>query len=202
MLESYLICSGLVKKYKAMNLDKLKYLAIIVDSEEAHEISKVTALLHWLAIAGVKNVCLYDAEGLLKSSKEAILERLYAEAIANVPLLDPKSLNLEFASYSDGKEAVAKAANLLFTKYFSYGDQKEQIVMELQLIEALKAVGSGSPDPDLLLVYGPARCHMGFPPCRIRCTEIVHMGPLKSMKHGSLIKAMQKFTVVRQNYGK
>lgn len=63
MLESYLICSDLLKKYKAMNLDKLKYLAIIVDSEEAHEISKVTELLHWLAIAGVKNVCLYDAEG-------------------------------------------------------------------------------------------------------------------------------------------
>lgn len=29
-----------------------------------------------------------------------------------------------------------------------------------------------------------------------------HMGPLKSMKYGSLVKAMQKFTIVRQNYGK
>lgn len=28
------------------------------------------------------------------------------------------------------------------------------------------------------------------------------MGPLKSMKYGSLVKAMQKFTIVRQNYGK
>lgn len=29
-----------------------------------------------------------------------------------------------------------------------------------------------------------------------------HMGPLKSVKHGSLIKAIRKFTMVRQNYGK
>lgn len=29
-----------------------------------------------------------------------------------------------------------------------------------------------------------------------------HMGPLKSMNYGSLIKAIYKFTMVRQNYGK
>lgn len=28
-----------------------------------------------------------------------------------------------------------------------------------------------------------------------------HMGPLKSMKYGSLLKAIYKFTMVRQNYG-
>ncbi|MCH87335.1 nogo-B receptor-like, partial [Trifolium medium] len=29
------------------------------------------------------------------------------------------------------------------------------------------------PEPDLLLVYGPVRSHLGFPPWRIRYTEIV-----------------------------
>ncbi|XP_058190622.1 uncharacterized protein LOC131307901 isoform X1 [Rhododendron vialii] len=207
VLESYLISSGLLKRYKALNFDTLKYLAIVVDSEEAHQISKVTELLQWLAIAGVKNVCLYDTEGLLKSSKKVILERLsvarvHAEVIADVPLCNPKRITVEFASYSDGKEAVAKAANLLFAKYISDGDQKDQIFTESRLTEALKAVGCGSPDPDLLLVYGPARCHMGFSSCRIRYTEIIHMGPLKSVKHGSLIKAIRKFMMVRQNYGK
>ncbi|KAH1066935.1 hypothetical protein J1N35_031922 [Gossypium stocksii] len=55
--------------------------------------------------------------------------------------------------------------------------------------------GSGGPEPDLLLVYGPARCHLGFPACRIKYTEIVHMGPLKPMNYGSLIKAIYKFTM-------
>ncbi|KAK9931482.1 hypothetical protein M0R45_018756 [Rubus argutus] len=68
--------------------------------------------------------------------------------------------------------------------------------------DALKDVGGRGPDPDLLLVYGPARCHLGFPAWRMRYTEIVHMGQLKSMKYGSLVKAIYKFTTVRQNYGK
>lgn len=114
---------------------------------------------------------------------------------------------MEFASYSDEKEAVAKSANLLFVKYYLGRDQKVPIFIESHITEALKTVGwfvsicsfhidflsftnfwvltstentkcfpfsgSGGPDPDLLLVYGPARCHLGFPAWRIRYTEIV-----------------------------
>jgi ditrans,polycis-polyprenyl diphosphate synthase len=56
--------------------------------------------------------------------------------------------------------------------------------------------------PDLLLVYGPIRSHLGFPAWRLRYTEIVHMGTLKYMRYGSLLKAIHKFTGVHQNYGK
>jgi ditrans,polycis-polyprenyl diphosphate synthase len=40
---------------------------------------------------------------------------------------------------------------------------------------ALKAIGCGGPEPDLLLVYGPARCHLGFPAWRLRYTEIMYV---------------------------
>lgn len=63
------------------------------------------------------------------------------DVLADVPLHNRKHITLEFASYSDGKEALAKAANLLFAKYISDGDQKDQIFTELQLNEALKSVG-------------------------------------------------------------
>ncbi|KAL6965216.1 ditrans,polycis-polyprenyl diphosphate synthase [(2E,6E)-farnesyl], partial [Sarracenia purpurea var. burkii] len=207
VLESYLASSGLLKRYGVVNLDKLRYLAVVVDNDEAYQTSKVTELLQWLAVVGVKNVCLYDAEGVLKKSKEAILgklhvAKLFKETTKNVPLLDQQQIHLEFASYSDGKEAVAKAANLLFVKYYLGRDQEEPIFTESHIAEALGTVGSEGPDPDLILIYGPARCHLGFPAWRIRYTEIVHMGPLKTMKYGSLIKALEKFTMVRQNYGK
>lgn len=114
---------------------------------------------------------------------------------------------------SDGKEAVVKAANLLFMKYWNLSKSgkidKEGVFTEANLAEALQAVGlyyspnlfsdiyiitfgivsnhisdftcdygcifsgGGGPEPDLLLVYGPARCHLGFPAWRIRYTEIV-----------------------------
>ncbi|XP_017258336.1 uncharacterized protein LOC108227605 isoform X2 [Daucus carota subsp. sativus] len=199
-LESYLISSGLLKRYNSLDSNRVRYLAIVVDSEEACQTSKVLELLQHLENIGIKHVCLYDPEGLLKKSKEAIFEKLtrvklYEEATKSDSLVR-KHITLELASFSDGKKAVAEAANYLYKKNYIGGEQKEFICSESSIDEALKAI-----DPDLLLVYGPARCHLGFPAWRLRYTEIVHMGPLKSMKLGSLIKAIYNFTKVHQNYG-
>ncbi|KAK6916549.1 hypothetical protein RJ641_019410, partial [Dillenia turbinata] len=179
-LKSSLISSGLLKRYKTLNVSKLRYLAIAVESEEAHQTSKIIKLLHWLAAIGVKHVCLYDKRGILKNTKSAILDEfrnatIWGEADENDSLLDKNSIMFEFTSYSDGKEAVAEAANVIFKKYKEGklgGQQQEPVLSESHLTEALKAVGCGGPEPDLLLVYGPARCHLGFPPWRLRYTEI------------------------------
>ncbi|KAJ4850408.1 hypothetical protein Tsubulata_007065 [Turnera subulata] len=210
-LESHLISTGLLKHYEALNVDKLQCLAVVVESEDAHEIYEIVQLLQWLEAIGVKHLCLYDKEGILKESKEYIIERLtnailFEEADEKDMPEDQKLMTLELASASDGKEAITKAANLLILRYMKLAtaaaEVEDRVFTEAHMTEALKAIGCKGPDPDLLLVYGPARCHLGFPAWRIRYTEIVHMGPLKSMRYGSLIKAIYKFTMVQQNYGK
>lgn len=207
LLESYFICKGILKKYESIHIGKLRYLAVVVESEDANQISKIVELLEWLVAIGVKRVCLYDKEGVLKNSKESILEKLdratlLEDSLDNERLINQQDISLEFASFSDGKEAVTNAANVLLTKCSSARNKEEQIFTEAHMTEALKAVGCIVMEPDLMLVYGHSRCHLGFPAWRLRYTEIVHMGPLKSMRHGSLIKAIYKFTTVRQNYGK
>ncbi|CAK9142588.1 unnamed protein product [Ilex paraguariensis] len=177
-IESYLISSGLFKRYKALDISKVRYLAIVIDSEEARQTSKIIELLRWLAAIGIKSVCLYDPDGVMKKFKEAIMARLgdaklSEEVTVNDPLLDQKFIALEFVSFLDGKEAVAKAANLLFDKYYLAGDQEKPIFTESIMVEALKAIGCVETEPDLMLVYGPTRCHLGFPAWRIRYTEIV-----------------------------
>lgn len=56
-----------------------------------------------------------------------------------------KLITLEFTSLSDGKEAVVKAANVLFQSYLKLGDsgrtQEEQIFTEAHMSEALRAIG-------------------------------------------------------------
>eukprot|EP00257_Ricinus_communis_P016480 XP_015574656.1 dehydrodolichyl diphosphate synthase complex subunit NUS1 isoform X1 [Ricinus communis] len=208
--ESYLISNGLLNRYKTLDVGKLRYLAIVVESEDAYQISEVLQLLQWLEAIGVKHLCLYDSEGVLKKSKKFIIERLpnaiqLEEAVEKDLPLDHKHMTLEFASVSDGKEAIAKAANLLFMNYMKSAKTnigQEEVITEAHMDEALRTLGYKGTDPDLLLVYGPVRCHLGFPAWRIRYTEIVHMGPLKSMRYGSLIKAIYKFTTVCQKYGK
>ncbi|XP_060213783.1 uncharacterized protein LOC132640970 isoform X2 [Lycium barbarum] len=217
MMENALISSGLRKSYNAVNISKVRYLAVVIESEEARQTSKVLELLRWLASIGIKSICLYDREGVLKKSQEAIIEGLNKSQKANVEgsghgtllehvsfadtLLCHKHMDLEFVSFADSKPAVAKAANLLFAKHYATAKPEKPNFTESDMSEALQAVGYVGPEPDLLLVYGPVRCHTGFPAWRIRYTEIVHMGPLKSMKFGSLIKAIHKFTKVHQNYG-
>ncbi|XP_021593753.1 dehydrodolichyl diphosphate synthase complex subunit NUS1 isoform X2 [Manihot esculenta] len=210
MIESYLVSSGLLKRYNALDVGKIQYLAIVVDSEDTYKFSKVLQLLKWLEAIGVRHLCLYDSKGVLKTFKKTIVKSLknamlFEEAVEKDLPLDEKKMTLEFTSSSDGKGAITEAANLLFMKYLKSAkagvEQEEQLFTEAQMDEALKALGHRGPEPDLLLVYGPVRCYLGFSPWRIRYTEIVHMGPLQSMRYGSLIKALYKFTTVCQNYG-
>ncbi|KAJ7982640.1 dehydrodolichyl diphosphate syntase complex subunit nus1 [Quillaja saponaria] len=210
MIESYLISAGALKSYKSLYLGKIRHLAIVVDSEDACQTSKIVELLQWLDIVGIRNVCLYDSDGVMKKSKGAILQKLNSlklseEADVNDTLHDQDHMTIEFASYVDGKEAVTKAANLIFVEYLkqqnSGGHCDGHIFTESHMTEALHAIGCKGPEPDLLLVYGPVRCHLGFPAWRIRYTEIVHMGPLNAMRYGSLVKAIYMFMMVHQNYG-
>ncbi|CAN6285326.1 unnamed protein product [Urochloa humidicola] len=212
-LECYLISSGLLRKYRYLNLDRLKYLAIVVDSKEAKNTVKIRQLLCWLSTMGVKYICLYDIEGVLKKSFEPAMKDSrdgkageYLGIGASISHSSHKDLVVECISGSDGKEGIAKAANLLCSTYLN-GDtlgngKREPTFTEADMASSLKAIGCGGPEPDLLLMYGPARCHLGFPAWRLRYTEIMHMGPLKSMKYGAIVKALYNFSKKYQNYGK
>jgi ditrans,polycis-polyprenyl diphosphate synthase len=51
-------------------------------------------------------------------------------------------MTLEIASYEDGKEAVAKAANLIFAENLKQHNlELDQILIEARLNEALQIVG-------------------------------------------------------------
>ena len=62
-LESHLISWGFLRKYKHLNIDRLQYLAIVIESDEAYNTLKIIELLQWLASLGIRSVCLYDVEG-------------------------------------------------------------------------------------------------------------------------------------------
>ncbi|XP_078178097.1 undecaprenyl pyrophosphate synthetase family protein isoform X1 [Carex rostrata] len=213
-IQCLIISSGLLSKYQNLKLDRLKHLAVVIDSEEAKNKSKVHQLLLWLSDTGVKYVILYDIEGVMKKSNMAFQKSTATQSDTkclgfdlNVPsIFDVFGMTVEVISYTDGKEAVAKAANYLLSKKLTNQegilDGSEPKYTEPDISSALKAVGHDGPEPDLLLVYGPARCHLGFPAWRMRYTEIVHMGQLSSMKFSAIVKALYDFSKKHQNYGK
>lgn len=214
-IECYLISFGLIPKYRKFQLDRLKHLAVVVDSREAKNVAKINQLLCWLSNVGVKYVCLYDIDGVLKKTFAPAMNGSrygnsgkYLDVGANTKALTccHKEMTIECISGSDGKDGIAKAASLLCSTCVN-GNRNtcgngEIVFTEADMSGALKAIGCGGPEPDLLLVYGPARCHLGFPAWRLRYTEIMHMGPLNSMKYGAIVKAFYKFSKKYQNFGK
>lgn len=62
-IQCLIIFSGLLPKYRNLKLDRLQYLAVVIDSKEAKNKNKVHQLLYWLSDLGVKYVTLYDLEG-------------------------------------------------------------------------------------------------------------------------------------------
>ncbi|KAL0419652.1 UNVERIFIED_CONTAM: hypothetical protein Sradi_1378700 [Sesamum radiatum] len=123
---------------------------------------------------------------------------IFAQKTTGDPLLEQKNMSLEVISFSDGKHEVTKAANVLLKKHYLNGNTEKPNLTEA---DALGEMWHGGAEPDLMLIYGPARCHPGFPAWRIHYTEMVHMEPLKSMKFGALMKAIHRYTMVHQNYG-
>ncbi|KAJ6808399.1 dehydrodolichyl diphosphate synthase complex subunit Nus1-like isoform X1 [Iris pallida] len=210
VLVYYVISSGFIQKYQNFQLHKLRYLAVVIDSEDAKNTKQVQQLLQWLITIGVKYVTLYDMEGVLKKylgGDSSSLNKSCSDADEKpvISIINQGNMTIELLSFSDGKEAVAKASTFLCSNYLkgdAVGCNKiEPTFTESDISAALKIVGYGGPDPDLLLVYGTARCHLGFPAWRIRYTEIVHMGPLKSMNYGAIVKAIYDFSKKHQNYG-
>ncbi|CAN8312008.1 unnamed protein product [Cochlearia groenlandica] len=182
-IQSYAISLGLIKKYSSIDVEKLQCLAVVVDIEGARDVSKVIELLQWLKSIGVKQVGLFDSQGLLKKSKDIILETVPGSILLQDTgekdlSPSPKHMAIEFISSSDNKEAVVKAANILLEKYLksshTENEKGESFFTESHLNEALRVVGENVHVPDLLLVYGPVRSHLGFPAWRLRYTEITY----------------------------
>ncbi|XP_020574485.1 dehydrodolichyl diphosphate synthase complex subunit NUS1 isoform X3 [Phalaenopsis equestris] len=204
VIESYIISIGLLESYRHFQLDKLRCLAVVVDSKEARNTQKIKKLLRWLSDTGLNYVILYDMEGKhcypLRGAKEISgwrFKRVYK-------LLHKDRMVIELLSFNDN-EGIAKAASFLCTKYLeeqlASSNKMDPSITETEMFDALNAVGCGGPEPNLLLVFGPVRCHLGFPAWRLRYTEIVHMGSLKSMKYGAILKALCEFSKKHQNYG-
>ncbi|XP_031495044.1 uncharacterized protein LOC116260736 isoform X2 [Nymphaea colorata] len=212
-LQCYLILIGYMFNCVRLGLNKLQSVAIVVDSEEAFQISKIFSLVRWLSKFGVKHISLYDMDGVLKESKKFLVKnwadlspREWKEVDKKVGSRHQKSVDLEWLSFSDGKEAVVRASMYICSNYSkpvtADAPQTKQTLTEADLDKALRAVGSCGPEPDLLFIFGPARCHLGFPAWRLRYTEIIHMGKLRSLSFSAVLKVLYDFSKKHQNYGK
>lgn len=66
------------------------------------------------------------------------------ETASGQPLRDKKYMNLEVISFSDGKHAVAKAANFLYKCRYLSAKSEDLKLTESDMTDALGAIGTPS----------------------------------------------------------
>ncbi|EFJ22757.1 hypothetical protein SELMODRAFT_442999 [Selaginella moellendorffii] len=205
---------------------KPRVVAIVVDGESARKCrDEIVELLVFLAAAGIRQVALYDMEGILKRYGTYLEKRVvsstwkrqlkhdfhFSNGVDPFPRSNPirtKSeprMVVELLSMSDGKNAIAEAARRIHDdlRGSSRQDQLERInsLTETDVNESLKQIGRWKPDPELMLVFGKINSVQGFPPWRIKLTEIIYMGELRRNIDSSLSYALQAYSGKTHRYG-
>ncbi|KAI5075493.1 hypothetical protein GOP47_0009569 [Adiantum capillus-veneris] len=79
-------------------------------------------------------------------------------------------LLVELLCLQDGKLAIVEAARNICLK--SLQSSASSNLREDDIDTSLKEIGGIGPDPDLLLLFSSSRCLQGYPPWRLRLTEI------------------------------
>ncbi|BBM98028.1 dehydrodolichyl diphosphate syntase complex subunit NUS1 [Marchantia polymorpha subsp. ruderalis] len=116
-------------------------------------------------------------------------------------------VKVELLSLQDGKQSLVRAArnvceNAYKLHYANRHQSKLPNLTEQDVNDSLQVSGCEGPDPDLLLLFGKTRSLHGFPPWRLRLTEIVHMGTLDEMTASSLMAAWKEFATKTHRYGR
>lgn len=109
-------------------------------------------------------------------------------------------LAVEVLCLRDGKQAIVRAARNVCLKSLQSGVLSS--LKEEDIDTSLRETGGVGPDPDFLLLFSDSRCLLGFPPWRLRLTEIQHMGSIRDMTEKSLFVALDEFSYKHQRYGK
>ncbi|CAM6085227.1 unnamed protein product [Calypogeia fissa] len=115
-------------------------------------------------------------------------------------------MKVELLSLQDGKGSLVRAARHVcenaYKLHYAEKSTKGAKLTEDDINRSLQETGGEGPDPDLLLLFGMTRSLLGFPPWRLRLTEIVHMGSLKDLTAQTFVSALKDFAKKAHRYGR
>ncbi|MCO5559621.1 hypothetical protein L7F22_013222 [Adiantum nelumboides] len=123
-----------------------------------------------------------------------------AKVFSEAPCERRGCLLVELLCIQDGKTAIVEAARNICCKSWQLGALSN--LREDDIDVSLKEIGRIGPDPDLLLLFSSSRCLQGYPPWRLRLTEIQYIGSIKNASEQTIFAALDEFSFNNHRYGK
>lgn len=203
------------------SLEKLPVHLGLLIAEEEPSYTDIANLVVWCMAVGISYVSVYDNQGVLRRNSSRLQEEIYRQqqdllgpegSKYSVELLsngtdkhDHKVLCCQPAvrvlSPEDGKPSIVQVARQLCRDV----EQRTRSAADIDvlLLDALlRESKSNTPDPDLVLKFGPVDSTLGFLPWQIRLTEFISLPSHLDVSYEDLFGALQKFAVCEQRAGK
>ncbi|CCK68724.1 ditrans,polycis-polyprenyl diphosphate synthase KNAG_0B02820 [Huiozyma naganishii CBS 8797] len=182
-------------------------------------------LVCWTVSAGIKQLILYDYEGILQGNVELFREGIYAKLSKyygpyNVPTFAVKvphenkvyynlkgnsqkkskvSIEVSLLSSRDGRETIVDLTKTMAHLYKQGDLSLDEITVDLVDQELVQLVGH---EPDLLLYFGPALDLQGYPPWHLRLTEFFWEADNNQVTYSVFIRGLRVYAGAQMNVGK
>ncbi|KAG7153486.1 dehydrodolichyl diphosphate synthase complex subunit Nus1-like [Homarus americanus] len=194
-----------------------QHLGLVCVGQQAHHVAQLSTVISWAIGYGVHYVSLYDAHGVLKRKRPALLGALResdSDVLYNVvsygrdrhPDRDVvagkraeangttrhREITVNLLSQADGRSNLASAARRLCS---------EGCKITAAMIES-RLVTLGQPDPDVVITIGEPISTLGFLPWQVRLSEFFSTPSLSRFEYNSFQTILRRYSKCEQRFGK
>lgn len=200
------------------NLKLPSHLGVIV-SESDISFEHIIAILIWCFGIGISFVSLYDQQGRLVKSSYSIqkllqqkCEQLFNTSLSNLGVqlgvndlqnLGKNGRNIQTRiALLDGKCGRQSIVTAVRKLCHDVADGKQSKDVNSAVFRKYLHASNAWPDPELVLIFGPAFSTVGYLPWQLRLTEIMHLHTHYNITHPDLYNALLRYNRCEQRFGK
>ncbi|KAK6297384.1 hypothetical protein J4Q44_G00319670 [Coregonus suidteri] len=170
---------------------------------------------------GISYVSVYDNHGVFRRNNSRLMDEILKQQQELLGLEGSKQHSVEFLnngtdkqdhqvlscqsvvnvlSPDDGKLRIVQAAQQLCRAV----EQMEKTSKDINVtvLDSLLRESKSTPDPDLVLKFGPVESTLGFLPWHIRLTEFISLPSHVDVSYEDLFSALQHYASCEQRLGK
>ncbi|KAL4649129.1 dehydrodolichyl diphosphate synthase complex subunit NUS1 [Arapaima gigas] len=200
-------------------LEKLPaHVGLLIAGEEPR-CADVATLVVWCMAVGISYVSVYDNRGIFKRNNLRLMDEIQRQqqellgvdsAKYSIELVNGTSEKADSQGFvcqavvkvlspNDGKNSIVSAAQHLCRSV----EQKERASRDItvDLLDSMLRDSKRTPDPDLVLKFGPVDSTVGFLPWHIRLTEFISLPSHTNVSYEDFFGALQRYATCEQRLG-
>ncbi|XP_034756920.1 dehydrodolichyl diphosphate synthase complex subunit nus1 [Etheostoma cragini] len=201
------------------SLEKLPLHIGLLVAEEEPSYTDIANLVVWCMAVGISYVSVYDNQGMFRKNNSRLMEEIVRQQ-QDLLCADGSKYNVEFLSNGsdqrqhhvlscrptlkvvspeDGKQSIVQAAQQLCRSVENKERSSKDI--SVSMLDTMLRESKNTPDPELVVKFGPVNSTLGFLPWHIRLTEFISLPSHRNVSYEDLLGALQRFGVCQQRLG-